>query len=369
MNLLRYLTSHSVFVNLNDRKNILSNSLECDEENTIKLTHIENGYTKLTNNIKIHVALDRWTSRIQTCTSFSLNFNKNIIQENLLLKDPNFLLEKKRQWLHVQNELKKRHSLENDSKIAGNVDDLSKKLEYIAGIDVTHDSENLSIACVGIVIYKLYDFASSRNLQCIYTHCHYVRLNAPTISSFQVFREYICYQELLSLVPKSIFPQLIIFNSHGRCHENKFGLACHVGVLHDIISIGVTKKWRSSYLDKFETQPSFSHDSDILNVVYENSMNKLDSFPIKSNATETIASLYLNTDKYEPVFVSVGHKISMERSLEFLRLLTKLQKTLNDRDEFRKEAKLPFLVNHAHTITKRAIINMEKNEFLMKSKI
>jgi len=56
----------------------------------------------------------------------------------------------------------------------------------------------------------------------------------------------------------------------------------------------------------------------------------------------------------------------MERSLEFLRLLTKLQKTLNDRDEFRREAKLPFLVNHARTITKRAINNMDKNELLIK---
>jgi deoxyinosine 3'endonuclease (endonuclease V) len=362
INLLRYLTLQSVHVNMNNRNEVLSNSFEYSHESKT-LKELNLGFIKLINNIKVHVALDRHSPHIQTCTSFSRSFNKNIVQEDLLLKTRPFLAEKKRQWLHVQKELKKLMSLENDAKIKSK-EDLSK-LKYIAGVDIIFNKENLSIACVGIVIYELYDFWPNRNMQCIYKHCHYARVNAPLISSFQVFREYICYNELFSLVPKNIFPQLIIFNSHGQFHEIKFGLACHVGVLHDVISIGVDKT--CSYL--IDSKPHFRYESDILKFVYDKKMRKHDSFPIKTSKNEPFASIYLNSDKVKPLFISAGNKITMERSLEFLRLLSKLQTTLDDRDEFRQENKLPVLINHAHVMTKKGIANMEKNEFLLKNEI
>lgn len=364
INLLRYLTLHSVHVNLNERNEVLSNSFEYSHESKT-LKELNRGCIKLINNIKLHVAFDRHSSHILTCTSFSRSFNKNIVQEDLLLKTRQFLAEKKRQWLHVQKELKKFMSLENDAKIE--CEENLSKLKYIAGVDITFNKENLSIACVGIVIYELYDFWPNRNMQCIYKHCHYARVNAPLISSFQTFREYICYNELFSLVPKNIFPQLIMFNTHGRFHEIKFGLACHVGVLHDVISIGVDKK--CSYLEKIDAKPHFRYESDILKFVYEKKMRKHESFPIKTNKNEPFASIYMNSDKVKPLFISAGQNITMERSLEFLRLLSKLQTTLDDRDEFRQENKLPVLIHHAHVMTKKGIANMEKNELLLKNEI
>ena len=88
-------------------------------------------------------------------------------------------------------------------------------------------------------------------------------MDAPFITSFLVFREYNSYNELLSLVPKNFFPQVVCFDGNGRFHEIQFGMASHIGVLHDFISIGISKTF--SYLTQYEfkTKPHFGQDSDI----------------------------------------------------------------------------------------------------------
>ena len=352
---LGYLTAHSVNANLSDLNALVQKTSSPLNKYESSLRVIN-----LINNIKVHTTYHPYNKCIQTCVSFSNNFNRNFLQENLLRDDKNYLMQKKRQWLYVQDELKKYLKLEDTLDLA--------QLKYIAGVDISFHKENLSVACAGIVIYEVTDFGSSKKMKCIYKHCHYARLNAPFINSFLVFREYNCFNELFSLVPKAIFPQLVVFNGEGRFYERKFGMACQIGVLQDFISIGVSTTYSYSSQKEFNTSPIFKEDSDILKFMFEKNMKKFEYLPIKSSKNETLANIYLNSeDKNVPLFVSIGHKITNERALEFLKYLSTLQKTLDHTDIYKKESPVPILIHHADSITRTAINEIDENELLFTS--
>ena len=111
LNILRYLTANSVFVSLSETSRLLN------------ITSLGNN-TKVTNQLVVH-QFEKSTAKIKqingiqvyahdlTHISFARNFNNKNETRNathLLLEDfsdEKFLDEKKRQWLHVQNELKK----------------------------------------------------------------------------------------------------------------------------------------------------------------------------------------------------------------------------------------------------------------------
>lgn len=255
-------------------------------------------------------------------------------------------------------------------------------------MDVSFHHEDASIACAGIVIYEVDNNKSSsssssnrQSIKCIYTHCHYVRLNAPFITSFLVFREYNAYHELLSLIPRHIYPQLVCFDGNGLFHEIKFGMACHVGVLHDFISIGVSKTF--SYLTqyRFRTWPHFNDDASIEEYVRDKQMQKNDSIPIRTKTNEvanecveTLAYMFINSDDDRtPVFISAGHRINVESCLEFMKRLSLWQETLSEEGSgkksksfFKRDSCVPLLVDHADKMTRRAIVDLDKNELLFK---
>ena len=245
-------------------------------------------------------------------------------------------------------------------------------------MDVSFHHEDASIACAGIVIYKI-DSSSSSNhresIKCVYTHCHYVRLNAPFITSFLVFREYNSYNELLSLVPRHLYPQLVCFDGNGLFHEIKFGMACHVGVLHDFVSIGVSKTF--SYLTQycFRTQPHFNDDAHIEAFVKEKQMQMNDAIPIRgmklsgtNGGDETLAFMYVNSnEERKPVFLSAGHQISIDACLEFVKCLSQWKETLDvGNGNLKRDSYVPFLVDHVDKMTRRAIADLDKNELLFK---
>jgi deoxyinosine 3'endonuclease (endonuclease V) len=240
-------------------------------------------------------------------------------------------------------------------------------------MDVSFNNEDASIACAGIVIYEVNH--RDQKVKCVYTHCHYVRLNAPFITSFLVFREYNAYNELLSLLPPHLLPQLVCFDGNGQFHEIKFGMACHIGVLHNFASIGLSKSF--SYLTqyRFGTKPHFEDDAHIEEFVREKQMQKNDSCPIRAgnNDGETLAIMYVNSDDDRvPVFISAGHRIAIDTCLEFFKCLSVWQENIETIKSnkkaivFKRDSHVPLLIDHADKMTRRAIIDLDKNEILFK---
>jgi deoxyinosine 3'endonuclease (endonuclease V) len=71
-----------------------------------------------------------------------------------------------------------------------------------------------------------------------------VKLTLPYIATFLAFREVPflvkLIEDLRSTNP-SIFPQIILVDGNGFLHPRGFGLACHLGVLTGVPTIGIGK--------------------------------------------------------------------------------------------------------------------------------
>ena len=110
--------------------------------------------------------------------------------------------------------------------------DSFKKLQTIAGADVSFEKDNSAVAAA--VVIDLDD------LKVIDTKTLEVELLFPYISGFLGFREADAVISVLRRL-NSDFDVLMV-NGHGIMHPRGFGLASHVGLLMDVPTIGVAKR-------------------------------------------------------------------------------------------------------------------------------
>jgi len=85
-------------------------------------------------------------------------------------------------------------------------------------------------------------------------------------------------------------PDLLICDSQGLAHPRRFELACHLGVLFDIPTIGCAK---SCLIGRYESPGDRRGDCSLL-----------------EHEGETIGAVLRTRDRTKPVFVSIGHRIS-----------------------------------------------------------
>jgi len=118
----------------------------------------------------------------------------------------------------------------------------------------------------------------------------------PYIPGYLSFREIpVLLNALAGLRTK---PDLYITDGHGRAHPRRFGLACHLGVLLDIPTIGVAK----SRLTGIHEEPCDEKGC---------SVPLLDA-----NADECIGAVLRTRTGVKPVFVSVGHRVTLNDAVE-----------------------------------------------------
>ena len=124
----------------------------------------------------------------------------------------------------------------------------------------------------------------------------------PYIPGFLSFRE---IPAILAALEKStIIPDLILCDGQGLAHPRRFGLACHLGVLLDIPTIGVAK-------------------SLLVGKHGEVGAEKGSWEPLEDRG-EIIGAVLRTRTKVKPVYVSIGHKISLSAAIDYvLRSTTK----------------------------------------------
>jgi deoxyribonuclease V len=93
-------------------------------------------------------------------------------------------------------------------------------------------------------------------------------------------------------------PDLLICDGNGYIHPRRFGFACHLGVVSQIPSIGVAK---TPYIGQHAVL----------------GQQRGDWQPI-FDEQEIIGAVVRTQTNVKPVYVSVGHRISLERAIDFV---------------------------------------------------
>ncbi|WP_306362432.1 endonuclease V [Nocardia sp. CC227C] len=122
----------------------------------------------------------------------------------------------------------------------------------------------------------------------------------PYVPGLLAFRE---LPTTLAVLEKlSTTPDLIVCDSQGLAHPRRFGMACHLGLLVDLPTIGVAKNAWGDYLDPAPDRGSATSIT-------------IDGAPV-GRALRTRTAV-------KPVFVSVGHRIDLDTACAQVLALTR----------------------------------------------
>jgi deoxyribonuclease V len=160
------------------------------------------------------------------------------------------------------------------------------KISTVAGVDVGFNDET-EFACAAIAVL------SFPELQFITSATILNRVDFPYIPGLLSFREIPAI--LKALGQMDLKPDLIICDGHGTAHPRRFGLACHLGVLIGTPCIGVAKS--------------------ILIGTYQAPGTKKGDWTPILDGEDTIGAVLRSRANVKPIYVSIGHRISLETAI------------------------------------------------------
>lgn len=168
-------------------------------------------------------------------------------------------------------------------------EDALAAVRYVAGVDVGfEDRGRTTRAAVAVLEFPglaLHDQAISRS-----------PTRFPYIPGYLSFRE--LPSVLQALQRLTVMPDLLLCDGQGLAHPRRFGLACHLGVLTDIPSIGVAK-------------------SRLIGVHDDPPKEKGQWVPLMDKG-ETIGAVVRTRNTVSPVYVSLGHRISLPTAIDYV---------------------------------------------------
>ena len=117
----------------------------------------------------------------------------------------------------------------------------------------------------------------------------------PYVPGLLSFREIPAVLDALNCLDH--LPGLLLCDGQGYAHPRRFGLACHLGVITGIPSVGVAK-------------------TRLIGENAEVGPRKGDWQPLKDKG-ETIGAVVRTRDRVSPLFVSVGHRINLSDAIRY----------------------------------------------------
>ncbi|WP_175410877.1 endonuclease V [Streptomyces sp. TRM64462] len=183
----------------------------------------------------------------------------------------------------------------------------------VTGVDVAYDDERDLVAAAAVVL-------DARTLDVVEEATAVGRVSFPYVPGLLAFREIPAV--LAALDALSTGPGLVVCDGYGRAHPRRFGLASHLGVLTGLPVIGVAK-------NPF----TFTYE--------EPGRRRGASAPLLAGEEEVGRALRTR-DEVKPVFVSVGHRVTLDNACAHTLALT---------PRFR----LPETTRHADALCRRAL--------------
>ncbi|XP_010438076.1 PREDICTED: endonuclease V isoform X2 [Camelina sativa] len=178
----------------------------------------------------------------------------------------------------------------------------SEMLKYVGGVDMSFSKEDSSVACACLVVLEL------PSLRVVHHEFSLLRLHVPYVPGFLAFREAPVLLQILQKMRDDkhpFYPQVLMVDGNGILHPRGFGLACHLGVLAQLPTIGVGKNL---------------HHVDGLN---QSEVRR--SLQLKENEHEQVITLGFRPtlSSIKPIYISVGHRISLESAVEIVKMTCK----------------------------------------------
>jgi deoxyribonuclease V len=166
----------------------------------------------------------------------------------------------------------------------------TKNITTIAGGDISHNKDT-DVVYAGIVIL------SYPQMQLLSYSLVEAKTTFAYVPGFLGFREVPALLQAWEQFP--LKPDLMILDGQGVTHPRRMGIASHFGILTDHPSIGCAK-----------------------NMLYGNykplELTKFSSSAIISQ-NEHMGYAVRTKDNVKPVYISPGHKVSVDDSLEFMK--------------------------------------------------
>ncbi|MDH7563706.1 MAG: endonuclease V [Candidatus Bathyarchaeota archaeon] len=165
-------------------------------------------------------------------------------------------------------------------------DTLPRKIRFVGGIDVAY-SEGKSVGAAVVLDYESLELAEAVTAVCE-TRFPYV----PTLLSFrEVPPAVLCVRRL------RLQPDVLLVDGHGLAHPYRCGFATHLGLVLDMATVGVAKS----------------------------SLLKTDVAATRGDVAflecggEVIGAAVAVKHGGRPVYVSVGHMVSLEKAVEIVK--------------------------------------------------
>lgn len=188
------------------------------------------------------------------------------------------------------------------------INDCFGDVHHVAGVDVGFEQQGkitrAAIAVLSFPELKLVDTALAR--------CDTV---FPYVPGYLSFRELPAVMQALKKL--HIRPDLLLCDGQGIAHPRRFGIACHLGVLTDLPSIGVAK-------------------SRLIGTYQEPGPHKGNRAVLR-DGKERIGTVLRTRDGVKPLFISPGHRISHASAVKWVLACT-------------TRYRLPETTRHAHRL-------------------
>ncbi|WP_372337820.1 endonuclease V [Streptomyces sp. MK5] len=185
----------------------------------------------------------------------------------------------------VQDELRARVVLDERGPEPG--------VGHVTGVDVAYDDERDVVAAAAVVL-------EAATLRVVAGATAVGRISFPYVPGLLAFREIPTVLAALDALDSP--PGLVVCDGYGLAHPRRFGLACHLGVLTGLPTIGVAKNpFTFTYDDPGTPRGSAS--------------------PLLAGSDEVGRALRTR-DGVKPVFVSVGHGVTLDNACAHTLALT-----------------------------------------------
>jgi deoxyinosine 3'endonuclease (endonuclease V) len=197
------------------------------------------------------------------------------------------------------------YQLNNKNNIITYDDFNINNIKYIGGLDISFDKSNNKKACAYLTIYDFNTFTI------VYEDYNICELEIPYISGYLGFRETPQYKILLNKCKNTTYyPDILMIDGCGILHHKEFGSASQLGYELNIPTIGVSKTLLCiDGLSEHTIKKQFT----------EKCIKKGDFINIIGNSNKTLgAALKSSNNATNPIYVSIGHKISLETAIKIV---------------------------------------------------